>query len=346
MDAKLVFMDDRVVLSGMTLGALARRTAHSLQAFQFQLQRLFAAPHLLRVQEERSGLIGHLIALGQGVYLCAARRLTHASQFVSLRLVIQRHVGTRLNDGGRGAFDAGGVTPNLRQSTTGVKLGYEGIFRDTNGRLRLLLVQTREYQVGILLESEFHGLPQRQGMHFRECSDRRKTHGRKTEKQYVFQHSLRVAEPSLYRPPGNFPCNSFTALVVKPKEAIGMLARFSRRMLAVKTVVLFSLSGAAWMVHGADFDRARDLVSRVQSDLQRAEDFTRTNEKERSRYENVQHHLSEFDRDLRRDHFDKGKLDSAIDNLKDVVKNNTLEGHDRDALAADLSDLRTLRDIR
>jgi hypothetical protein len=125
-----------------------------------------------------------------------------------------------------------------------------------------------------------------------------------------------------------------------------MLARFSRRMLAVKTVVLFTLSGAAWMVQGADFDRARDLVSRVQSDLQRAEDFTRTNEKERSRYENVQHHLSEFDRDLRRDHFDKGKLDSAIDNLKDVVKNNTLEGHDRDALAADLSDLRTLRDIR
>ena len=119
-----------------------------------------------------------------------------------------------------------------------------------------------------------------------------------------------------------------------------MLARFSRRMLAVKTVVLFTLSGAAWMVQGADFDRARDLVSRVQSDLQRAEDFTRTNEKERSRYENVQHHLSEFDR------FDKGKLDSAIDNLKDVVKNNTLEGHDRDALAADLSDLRTLRDIR
>jgi hypothetical protein len=32
--------------------------------------------------------------------------------------------------------------------------------------------------------------------------------------------------------------------------------------------------------------------------------------------------------------------------LKDVVKNNTLESHDRDALAKDLSDLRTLRDIR
>lgn len=100
------------------------------------------------------------------------------------------------------------------------------------------------------------------------------------------------------------------------------------------------------MLQAADYDRARDLVARVQDDLQRAADFTRTNDKERSRYENVQHHLSEFDRELRRDHFDKGKLDASIDNLKDVVKNNTLESHDRDALAMDLSDLRTLRDTR
>jgi hypothetical protein len=117
-------------------------------------------------------------------------------------------------------------------------------------------------------------------------------------------------------------------------------------MLAVKTLLVFTLTGAGWMMQAQNFDRARDLVTRVQDDLQRAEDFTRNNEKERVRYENVQHHLSEFDRDLRHDHFDKGKLDAAIDNLKDVVKNNTLEGHDRDALAADLSDLRTLRDIR
>ena len=125
-----------------------------------------------------------------------------------------------------------------------------------------------------------------------------------------------------------------------------MLAIFSRRLLVSKAVVLFTLTGAGWMLQGADYDRARDLVTRVQDDLQRAADFTRNNEKERVRYENVQHHLSEFDRELRHDHFDKGKLDTAIDDLKNVVKNNTLEGHDRDALAADLSDLRTLRDIR
>jgi hypothetical protein len=120
----------------------------------------------------------------------------------------------------------------------------------------------------------------------------------------------------------------------------------SRRIPVLRAVLVCALSGAGWMLQAQDFGRARDLVTRVQDDLQRAADFTRSNEKERVRYENVQHHLSEFDRDLRHDHFDKGKLDAAIDNLKDVVKNNTLEGRDRDALASDLSDLRTLRDIR
>ena len=113
-----------------------------------------------------------------------------------------------------------------------------------------------------------------------------------------------------------------------------------------KIALLCALTGFGWLLQGADFDHARDLVARVQDDLHRAADFTRNNEKERVRYDNVQHHLSEFDRDLSRDHFDKGKLDTAIDDLKNVVKNNTLESRDRDALAADLSDLRTLRDVR
>ena len=93
-------------------------------------------------------------------------------------------------------------------------------------------------------------------------------------------------------------------------------------------------------------DGARDLVDRVQRDLQRAAEFTRNREKERERYHNAQVHLSEFDRELRRGHWEKGKLDDAIDDLKNVVKNNTLESRDRDALAADLEDLRRMRDSR
>ncbi len=119
----------------------------------------------------------------------------------------------------------------------------------------------------------------------------------------------------------------------------------SRRWV-LKALTIGAAAGTGFVAVGQDFGRARDLVDRVQEDLRRAADFTRTNEKERVRYENVQHHLSEFDRDLRRDHWDKGKLDQAIDDLKNVVQNNTLEGRERDALAADLSDLRTMRDIR
>jgi hypothetical protein len=69
-------------------------------------------------------------------------------------------------------------------------------------------------------------------------------------------------------------------------------------MMVAKTVLLCALTGG--LDQAADFDRARDLVARVQNDLQRAANFTRTKDKERSRYENVQHHLSEFDRELSR----------------------------------------------
>jgi hypothetical protein len=110
--------------------------------------------------------------------------------------------------------------------------------------------------------------------------------------------------------------------------------------------LLGTLAGSGLLLFGQEYGHARDLVSHVQEDLQRAAEFTRKNEKERERYHNVQHHLSEFDGDLRAGKFDKGKLDAAIDDLKNVVKNNTLESHDRDALAQDLSDLRTLRDTR
>ena len=126
-----------------------------------------------------------------------------------------------------------------------------------------------------------------------------------------------------------------------------MTSVISRRT-AASQFLLGVLSAAGLLVRGQEHEHgnARDLVDRVQADLQRAADFTRNNEKERDRYHNVQHHLSEFDRELRRGKFDKERLDVAIDDLKNVVKKNTLESRDRDALAVDLSDLRTLRDTR
>ena len=41
--------------------------------------------------------------------------------------------------------------------------------------------------------------------------------------------------------------------------------------------------------------------------------------------------------------YDKGDLDSLINDVKNVVEHNTLQSEDRDALTADLRDLRVLR---
>jgi len=88
---------------------------------------------------------------------------------------------------------------------------------------------------------------------------------------------------------------------------------------------------------------ARAVIDRTQSDLRRAEHFERQHGKEVDRYSNAQKHLSDFDRDFTKGHFDKDKLDTAIDDLKNVVDHNTLNPEDRDALNADLRDLREVR---
>ena len=125
-----------------------------------------------------------------------------------------------------------------------------------------------------------------------------------------------------------------------------MKEKLVTRRAMVRGALFGGMAATGLRLIAQDYSKARDLVTRVQDDLERAAEFTRNKEKERKRYQNAQHHLSEFDRDLRKGHWDQGKLDDAIDDLKNVVKNNTLESRDRDALAADLSDLRTLRDIR
>src|ERR1700722_11114971 len=97
---------------------------------------------------------------------------------------------------------------------------------------------------------------------------------------------------------------------------------------------LYTLIASAALATGlcAQVNEARGVIDRTQNDLRRAEDFERQKHKEVSRYDNAQKHLSDFDRDYTKGHFDKGKLDTAIDDLKNVVEHNTLNPEDRDAL--------------
>ncbi len=118
----------------------------------------------------------------------------------------------------------------------------------------------------------------------------------------------------------------------------------TRRRFALATLLMAAVT-IAYSQDGR-YGNARNLVSRVQNDLRRAERFSPPNGKEKERYFNAQHHLSQFDKDLARGRFDKDKLDEAIDDVKNVVENNTLSPRDRDVLSGDLRDLRELRRTR
>jgi hypothetical protein len=65
--------------------------------------------------------------------------------------------------------------------------------------------------------------------------------------------------------------------------------------------------------------------------------------KDRERYDNALRHLSEFDSSLSRGKYDQGKLDTAIDDVNNICKNNILSPPDRDMLQEDLRALRELR---
>jgi hypothetical protein len=117
------------------------------------------------------------------------------------------------------------------------------------------------------------------------------------------------------------------------------------KVIVAPFALMSVLAFAAPAPQGANGSRehARELLDRTQNDLRRAEDLERRKGKEISRYENAGKHLSDFDRELTKNHFDKGKLGDLIGDLKDVVEHNTLDPESRDALRQDLGDLRVLK---
>jgi len=120
--------------------------------------------------------------------------------------------------------------------------------------------------------------------------------------------------------------------------------------LFVAGIALFLLAGGAETSALAqryhNFENVRGIVQRTQDDLGQVRSQGLRNDKERERLDNARKHLSDFDRNLSKNKFDKGRLDSAIDDVKNVVENNTLEARDRDALTKDLADLRRVRALR
>lgn len=119
----------------------------------------------------------------------------------------------------------------------------------------------------------------------------------------------------------------------------------------MKSLIILLLAAALGSAQEIPYPGGRDLIARVQNDLKRASEFgshgdvkkVKRDEKEIERYRNAQRRASDFDRHLSKGHFDKGELDSVINDVKNVLDHNTLESQDRDSLKDDLRDLRDFR---
>jgi hypothetical protein len=95
--------------------------------------------------------------------------------------------------------------------------------------------------------------------------------------------------------------------------------------------------------HDREYGEVRQIVDRTQSDLRAAADLGHGSH-QRDRYKNAQRHLSDFDRSLSKGHFDKDRLDTAIDDLKNLLDHNTLQASARDELMRDIDELRRVRE--
>jgi hypothetical protein len=87
----------------------------------------------------------------------------------------------------------------------------------------------------------------------------------------------------------------------------------------------------------------RHLVDETQNDLRAAADMGGQHGREKERYRNAQKSLSNFDRKLTTNRFDKGLLNKAIEDVQSVLNHNTLQGSSRDNLLRDVSQLRDAR---
>lgn len=120
--------------------------------------------------------------------------------------------------------------------------------------------------------------------------------------------------------------------------------RLRTPLLAVALGAALSVSSVAspqW--HEREHEGLRGLVERTQADLNSAAGMAH-GKSQVDRYQHAEDELSSFDRKLSKGHFDKDRLDKAIENIKSVLEHNTLDPGLRDALRRDLTDLRMARE--
>lgn len=92
------------------------------------------------------------------------------------------------------------------------------------------------------------------------------------------------------------------------------------------------------------YGRATDPVSGSLRDLDNIFRRARVDHHEAGHFRNAIQELDRFQRQASRGRFDRGNLDRAIDNMRDLARADQLHPRDRQVIAARVQDLRYLRD--
>jgi hypothetical protein len=120
----------------------------------------------------------------------------------------------------------------------------------------------------------------------------------------------------------------------------------------LRILALFSI-GTAGALLFAQFEQPQGpygpaavntLVDRVHQDLNRGYSVWNLPGDERGRLNHAEHDLRSFAHDWDHGRFAKGDLDHSIGAIQHVLDRNQLSGPERDALSADVDQLRHLRD--
>ncbi|HLH39909.1 MAG TPA: hypothetical protein VKX39_12235 [Bryobacteraceae bacterium] len=94
----------------------------------------------------------------------------------------------------------------------------------------------------------------------------------------------------------------------------------------------------------AEFERARNIVSKTMDDLRHVERHDQFAPEDRERYQRATRDLEDMRRDLDDHRLDRERLDRAIEEIERVARVDTVGERERRELMGDVRELRRLRD--
>ena len=119
--------------------------------------------------------------------------------------------------------------------------------------------------------------------------------------------------------------------------------------VVILTAALVGLNTAARAQFGPENgpyrpDAVTSLVDKVHTDLNSGYDHWHLSSGDHDRLNKAEKRLRAFASDWRNAKFDKGDLDDSIASIQHVLDNNKLSGPERDAISADVDQLRKMRE--